>query len=619
MSFLDDLLAKLGEATADQHGEIIQRAITEAGGEFDASALAADIVARFDAASSSTPVDDAAVSQLEQLAAVADGVSAHQQAVEQRAARVADATERLRGLQPPAAPVEPASTSEADATAGSNPTSAESAAPATPAAPNAPAGAEPWAESAPAFPDAAVATPAGAEPAPVTASARPRVPLGLSTTTPPATGGSGRDALTLVAAGDISGFATGQQMNSLVDFGRAWEARMAPLAASQAQGRHQVGIARIRRDSPAEFTIDDAHDFRLGDEVIKRATDETRLPGGSLVAAGGWCAPSETTYDLCDIRITNEGLVNLPTITARRGGLRYPGDFDWSSLWSSVGFHLTEAEAIAGREKTCVEVPCGDFVECRLDADGVCIRTPILTERGWPERVAQFTEGVLKVHARKLNAWKIQRMVDLSEPVTMPAASAPNPGAAIFDPHGPGAVESVLSMIELAVQQQRYRDRLSLTATLEMIAPAYLRSILRSDLRKKQAIERRWSVPDGDIDAYLRDAGVVVTWVYDWQDAYADQDPAGFGGEVFPTVWPDEVKVLLYQAGSFFQLQADVISLDGVYDHDSLKKNMYTSLFTEEGIQVCLRCGSSYVLTIPLCPNGLSGGIQTTTCAPAAA
>ncbi|WP_031186493.1 major capsid protein [Streptomyces sp. NRRL S-1896] len=122
-------------------------------------------------------------------------------------------------------------------------------------------------------------------------------------------------------------------------------------------------------------------------------------------------------------------------------------------------------------------------------------------------------------------------------------------------------------------------------------------------------------MPDGDIDGYLRSVGVSPQWVYDWQDAYADQDASGFGGETVPTVWPDEVKVLLYRAGSFFQLQADVISLDGVYDHASLTQNMYTSLFTEEGIQVCMRCGVSYVVTIPLCANGLSGGLQTVTCA----
>ncbi|MFB6813110.1 major capsid protein [Streptomyces sp. NPDC056347] len=589
MSFLDDLLAKLGEAPGDQHADIVRQAITDAGTDFDPSAVQADVLARFDAATASdAPTDDEAVAVLETLATIGEGISAHQTAAEQRTARAAELGDRLNALRPPAA--------------------------------------EPVAEpvvTEPVVAPVAVEAPTPAEVAPVAepiaASARPRVPLGLNNTQAPAAISGDRETFTLVAAADVPGFSQGQQLNGLADFGQAWEQRMMPLISSgggRGGGRQRVGVARIKRSTPAEFTIRDDRD---ADEVIKRATDETKLSGGSLVAAGGWCAPSETLYDLCDMRITQEGMVNLPSVTARRGGVRYPADFDWAAIfgaWDTVGFHQTEAEAIAGTEKPCMEVPCpDDFIECRLDVDGVCLRTPILTERGWPERVAQFTEGVLAIHAHKLNAWKIAKMEALSTPIAMPAPGAPNPQAAVSDPHGPGLIESVLSMLELQVQYQRYRERLSQSATLEMLAPYWLRGILKSDLRKKQAIEGRWTVADGDIDGYLRSIGVNPQWVYDWQDAYAEQDAAGFGGTTVPTVWPGEVKILLYRAGSFFQLQADVISLDGIYDHASLTQNMYTSLFTEEGLQVCMRCGVSYVVTIPLCPNGLSGGLQTTTCA----
>ncbi|MEE1774452.1 major capsid protein [Streptomyces sp. JV185] len=587
MSFLDELLAKLGEAPTDQRADIVRGAIANAGGDFDPSAAQADVLARFDAATDGDgATDDATVAVLETLATIGEGISEHQAAVEQRASRAAELGDRLNALRPPAAEPEPVTE---------------------------PAAVEPIAAPV----DAAIPVPAAPVAEPIAASARPRVPLGLNNAQAPAV--SDRESFQLVAAADVPGFSQGQQLAGLADFGQAWEQRMMPLISSgggRDGGRQRVGVARIKRNVPDAFTIRDDRD---ADEVIKRATDETQLSGGSLVAAGGWCAPSETLYDLCDMRITQEGMVSLPSVTARRGGVRYPADFDWAAIfgaWETVGFHQTEAEAIAGTEKPCMEVPCpDDFIECRLDVDGVCMRTPILTERGWPERVAQFTEGVLAIHAHKLNAWKIAKMEALSTPVTMPAPGAPNPQAAVSDPHGPGLIESVLSMLELQVQYQRYRERLSQNATLEMLAPYWLRGILKSDLRKKQAIERRWSVPDGDIDAYLRSIGVNPQWVYDWQDAYADQDAAGFGGATVPTVWPGEVKVLLYRAGSFFQLQADVISLDGVYDHASLTQNMYTSLFTEEGLQVCMRCGVSYVVTIPLCPNGLSGGLQTTTCA----
>jgi hypothetical protein len=148
-----------------------------------------------------------------------------------------------------------------------------------------------------------------------------------------------------------------------------------------------------------------------------------------------------------------------------------------------------------------------------------------------------------------------------------------------------------------------------------MIAPFWLRGILKSDLRKKLGIDNRYDVTDADLDRYFRAIGVNPQWVYDWQDSFSEPiDPTAFGGPV-PTVWPTTVKVMLYRAGTFFQLGADVINLDGIYDHASLVQNVYTALFTEEGWQVCNRCGDSFVIEMNLCPNGLSGAYQWTQCA----
>ena len=55
---------------------------------------------------------------------------------------------------------------------------------------------------------------------------------------------------------------------------------------------------------------------------INRATalDQWRAPqfakDGSLTAAGGWCAPSETLYDFCGVPSATD-LVSLPDLTIR--------------------------------------------------------------------------------------------------------------------------------------------------------------------------------------------------------------------------------------------------------------------------------------------------------------
>jgi hypothetical protein len=46
---------------------------------------------------------------------------------------------------------------------------------------------------------------------------------------------------------------------------------------------------------------------------------------GALVAAGGWCAPSETLYSLADMG-TLDGVLTLPNVTVKRGGIKYGGN-----------------------------------------------------------------------------------------------------------------------------------------------------------------------------------------------------------------------------------------------------------------------------------------------------
>lgn len=629
--FLTDLLARLVDLPPEQHAEIIQTELAThaASDTFSTGELSAEVLSTYTAIVEGDSADsDESLDRLEALARVADGLREFTTRQEERAARLANAASAMTELG--AQVTAQAAADTADTTTALSNEGAEGdggnaegdGADAGEATEELAAEPNPTGIEGAVMPDAADTgtTPANAPSTELVAamSNTPLVPLGQVPSSPVR-----REALpkfesfNLIAAADVPGFSVGQQMTGLGELALAWEHRMMPLVTGSINSgrdgdRTRVGIARIKRELPEEFTIKDDSEAVA---KVDHACDESRLPGGSLVAAAGWCAPSETLYDLCPIRMTETGLISLPTVVARRGGLRYPGDFDWCSIWGSIGFHLTEAEVIAGTEKPCYEVPCPtEFEECRMDVAGLCLRTPILMERGWPERIEQFFRGAMIVHAHKMNARKLRRMEELSTKVTFNAPPAPNPAAAIADPHGPGMTESVMSILELMLQQYRYSERLDQAATLEMIAPYWLRSVIKSDLRKKLGIDNRWNVTDAQVDAYLRAVGVNPQWVYDWQDAMCDENSAEFGG-VIPTKWPDKVKIMLYRAGSFFQLSADVINLDGVYDHASLIQNIYTGLFTEEGFQVCMRCGKSYVIEIPLCPNGLSGGYQLTSCA----
>jgi hypothetical protein len=135
-----------------------------------------------------------------------------------------------------------------------------------------------------------------------------------------------------------------------------------------------------------------------------------------VLAAGGWCAPSETVYDFCSFE-TVSGLIDIPTVNIRRGGLRFTKGPDYASIAADpeIGFHQTEAQAIAGTPKVCYAVECPPFEDIRLDVVGFCITAGILTNVGYPELIRRVLEIGAVAHAHKVNKYVIDAIqADLS-------------------------------------------------------------------------------------------------------------------------------------------------------------------------------------------------------------
>jgi hypothetical protein len=159
----------------------------------------------------------------------------------------------------------------------------------------------------------------------------------------------------VTAAADLPGYANGASMN-WSDIGRALDGRLRSFNAAQFQAAHdrgramrqQYGVAVVRRPMPADRVIH-SNDPAHVDEVIRRATDQSTLPGGSLVAAGGWCAPSEILYDLLELE-SNDGIVSVPEIGIARGGIQWTTGPDYSDIFTGAGagFFYSEAQDIAG-------------------------------------------------------------------------------------------------------------------------------------------------------------------------------------------------------------------------------------------------------------------------------
>lgn len=441
---------------------------------------------------------------------------------------------------------------------------------------------------------------------------------------------------TLIAAAGVPNFEAGQALPTMLDVAKAFEARSyGHNALSKANRRGapvMYPVAQLVRDYPAEFSVN-------GDETdypkLLNVMDESRLPGGSLiesarlryeetkknhperdalVAAQGWCAPSETDYDIC-LQISTDGMLDAPEVQARRGGIRHNTGIEFDTIFGDCTTHpgyfdLTEAQVAAGSPtKTCVEIPCPDFTDDRLGVTGLCLTGNILAIRGYPEFTATFTRGALAALAHLVNREQIAEVVAGSTAVNLSAAA---PWAT-----DGSTVSQVLSAVEMAIMDISYRLRLQQNSTLDVVMPFWIGAQMRADWIRRNGgnYSEMLTLSDEAINAAFRARRARVQYVYDWQDAFADCVSGGQPGSDTPiSSLPSTLDFLVYPAGTWIRAVNDVITLNSVYDSTLLATNQVTHLFTETGWKMMRMCPISRVYTVPVCPSGKTTNQGTLTC-----
>lgn len=398
----------------------------------------------------------------------------------------------------------------------------------------------------------------------------------------------------LTASADVPGYSTGGPITDLEDVGEAMIARMRGLPTTRLGGdkgiqtRHataKIDLGVSRTDGLVQ------NNFRDDNELLNRARNTARLPGESLTAAGGWCAPSETLYDLCSIAST-DGLLSLPTFQVNRGGIRFTRGPSFSEIYAeAAGWNFTEAQIIAGVTKPCAEITCPPFEEIRLNAIGFCIRAPLLTQAAYPELVRHWIEQLLIAHQHIVDQWRIAQIV---------AGSTALDAAGTFDTTIDG-----IAKLEQIANWVRQSNRMPFGEALEMLVPFWYRTTIRADLARRTGVDLI-NVSNEDINAYWAARNISIQWLYNYQPLV---NTAG----VIAT--PDEVQVVVYPAGAWEAGTTDVINLDAVYDSTLLAQNEYTAMFAESGELVVNPCWDSYLVTLPTCASGRTGAADQTSCA----
>lgn len=429
----------------------------------------------------------------------------------------------------------------------------------------------------------------------------------------------GAASVAITASVDIPGVGAGQSLPTLEALSEAFrsKAKAVPTTQYGDRGAPRHLVASLRNQF--EHTVDDRTSASTVEELWHSMTQQ-RGQADALLAGGGWCAPSEVTYDFFNIADTPVGLVDLPTVGVSRGGIRYPvspsiGDVFFQNAGSNPasgfgGFAFpfsnasdpwlwTEADDIAtvtgSVNKPTLRVPCPTFDEARLEAYGISLTAGNLTDDAYPEATQNFIRLLRAAYAHVINARLISLMVARST-AAIALGSANKPAA-----------QTILNGVELAAIDYRAKFAMREDAVLEVVLPRWTLAVIRADLAWRTSVERE-SVSDAQITAWFTDRSVRPQFVSDWQVRGASQ----FGRvDTNMTAWPTTVDFMLYAAGTFIHGNGLQLDLGVIRDSALNAENDHTALWAEEAHLVAKPGHESRLYRATLAVNG-SGSVGQT-------
>jgi hypothetical protein len=390
--------------------------------------------------------------------------------------------------------------------------------------------------------------------------------------------------LAVTASVDIPGYAGGQDITNLDDLVTAVQkrAKAMPITRDGDNARGAV-VASIHNEQ--EHVVDDRH---TPGEVETLLNDlRSRQNQESLLAGGGWCAPSDIRYDFFNVADPPDGLVDLPTLGVTRGGIRYPtspsladvfgaafGGFSTTFSVNSVPFLWSESDDVAtvtgAPNKPTVRVPCPSFNEQRLECYGFQVTAGNLTDSAYPEATRNFLRLVLAAHEHAMNGRLIALMVAASSTAVTTGGFAVS-GAPVFN--------QVIGGLALAAADYRARYGMNSNTVLEAVAPRWILDAIVADLAwRAGAGTELLGVTTAQINGFFANRGVRVQWVDDWQVR-----ASGLPGHSSALVnWPTSADVLVYAAGTFIRGDGMTLDLGVIRDSVLNAENDFTAAFTEE-------------------------------------
>jgi hypothetical protein len=397
-------------------------------------------------------------------------------------------------------------------------------------------------------------------------------------------------ASTILAAADVPGVHAGAPLETRLDLAKAVSERCRTTPVTTSGTISGPKVASIMREFDLKLSLD------AGSEEVERVlTAATNVD--SLVAAGGWCAPSSIIYDFFNIA-DEDGMLDLPTIGITRGGVRFPVSPSLADVFTNIWL-WTETDDIAtitgGPNKPCFRPPCPSFLEERLECHGLCVTAGNLTDNAFPELIANHLSLTMAAHFHVMNTRHIADIVSQSVAVDITEGT---PAA---------TTASVLGAVELQVWDYRTKFGMADSRVLEVVLPGWIKGQIRSDLAKRTGVEML-DVTDADIGRWFDIRSVRVQFVQDWQVR-----ASGFPGQATAAQdWPATVQFLIYAAGTYVLGQGMVLDLGVTRDSVLNAENDFTAAWTEDCRLIAKIGHESRVCTVTADNYGGTGAVNIT-------
>ena len=420
-----------------------------------------------------------------------------------------------------------------------------------------------------------------------------------------------RSEAVLIASADVPGFTQGGRVENIHALAKAMHNRARMLPVSKTGDPNIYPVASLQREF--NFTLNENSTPEEMNAVLTAATDVE-----ILTAAGGWCAPSEISYDFFNI-VCEDGMIDLPTVGLNRGGVQYPTSPSFGDLVSvpDIVWEWTEQDDIDAADsdsvfKPCVRLECPEFVDRRADCHGFCVTAGNLVDYAYPELVANWLRLVFAIRAKATNAGIIDVLINgggSGDPIT-PSIAVDHTGLL-------GATTSaLLQSIELSIIDYREKFSMCSDAIMEVVLPRWANAVVRADLANREGIDV-FGVTNGMIADWFNLRGARVQFVGDWQ--VRETGAAGTatpGGATPLTAWPDTMEYLVFAPGTF--VRGNGMSLDLGVTRDSVlnSTNDHTAAWAEDCFAILKPGHESRVVSVALCPSGEIGQ-RSFTCAEA--